>query len=701
MSDSAAPVPSRTRAGIDRRRFLQAASLSSAALMVAEAAIAGATEPLDPKGAKSGAAYGVFDPVAPGATRPEGWLGLYLRKQASQLGSHLPQISWPFDRPFWAGGEDPGDYDWWGWEQRGYWIDGAVRCAHVLENGSLLRQALEPIDYTLNRVASDGYLGPAYLRHPEERWPQHVFFRALSAHADAVNDRRIAFAMRRHYLADLQRSPNFYEKNDRGSVANIENILWTYERTGDPQLLDLAQRIWAHLQATMRPADEETWDLHPSRVLAQTRIRAHGVSYAEIAKLPTILYMHNGDAELLKFGVAAQERIFSHHMLIDGLPAAEEGFGSINSLAAHETCNISDMTWGWSYLLMATGDGIWGDRIERASFNAGFGLLKKDWTGVQYFSSPNQVIATDDSSHVPYHFGGVTKGWMAYRPNPGHEVACCGGNVHRFLPNYAIRMWMRDKTGGAVAALYGPSSLLLDVGQRRQPVRIHEETNYPFEEDINFRIEAAHPISFPFSLRIPRWCKSPRLELNGTPIPLPPVEKGFIRLERLFQPNDRLTLSLPMDKAVTFWPTPVGEGSAGLEHGPLVYALRVDETWTPTIAPGYATPSYPDWNARPASKWNYGIAVPEADLLKSIRFERSAMTVDPWIDPPVKLIVKMREQANWVLQSDSKQPARKMTPPIPNEDDLDRSGGQTRDISLLPYGATHLRVSIFPQVGDA
>ena len=40
-----------------------------------------------------------------------------------------------------------------------------------------------------------------------------------------------------------------------------------------------------------------------------------------------------------------------------------------------------------------TGDGIWGDRIERACFNAALGAIRKDWKGLQYMSSPNQVIA--------------------------------------------------------------------------------------------------------------------------------------------------------------------------------------------------------------------------------------------------------------------------------------------------------------------
>jgi len=35
--------------------------------------------------------------------QPDGWLRAYLEKQAAQLGSKLPQVSWPFSDAFWAG----------------------------------------------------------------------------------------------------------------------------------------------------------------------------------------------------------------------------------------------------------------------------------------------------------------------------------------------------------------------------------------------------------------------------------------------------------------------------------------------------------------------------------------------------------------------------------------------------------------------
>jgi hypothetical protein len=101
--------------------------------------------------------------LSPGAVTPEGWLGLYLNKQAKGLSLHLPEVARPFTGAFWAGEEN---YDrWWPWEQKGYWTDGALRCALVTGDEQLMKVARAPVGYTLSHPFPDGYLGPALIRN--------------------------------------------------------------------------------------------------------------------------------------------------------------------------------------------------------------------------------------------------------------------------------------------------------------------------------------------------------------------------------------------------------------------------------------------------------------------------------------------------------------------------------------------------------
>jgi len=118
-------------------------------------------------------------------------------------------------------------------------------------------------------------------------------------------------------------------------------------------------------------------------------------------------------------------------------------------------------------MLAATGDADWGDRIERACFNAAPGAIKNDWKALQYFSCPNQFLATLNSDHNVMAYGGRM---MAYQPNPGQNTACCGGNVHRIFPNYVSRMWMKGQESGLVATLYGPSKVNTRIGADNLPI---------------------------------------------------------------------------------------------------------------------------------------------------------------------------------------------------------------------------------------
>ena len=92
--------------------------------------------------------------LPPGAVKPEGWLGLYLDKQAKGLSLHLPEVARPFTDAFWAGEENYAS--WWPWEQKGYWTDGALRCALVTGDQELLKVAQAPVDYTLSHAFPDG-----------------------------------------------------------------------------------------------------------------------------------------------------------------------------------------------------------------------------------------------------------------------------------------------------------------------------------------------------------------------------------------------------------------------------------------------------------------------------------------------------------------------------------------------------------------
>jgi hypothetical protein len=184
--------------------------------------------------------------------------------------------------------------------------------------------------------------------------------------------------------------------------------------------------------------------------------------------------------------------------------------------------------------------------------------------------------------------------------------------------------------------------------------------------------------------------------LNGTALALAPIHNGFVKIERVFHPGDRLTLTLPMQVKTSQWP----DGGIGIEHGPLVYSLPVQESWTSVVTAKWSSPEFPQWNAVPASSWNYAIALDNSRNDFGLVPQRQPMTTDPWLEPPIKITTPAKKVPGWELHSDGDHPERLKTPPLPvlaEEGPNLLAGVAVERVTLVPYGATHLRLTIFPK----
>ncbi|MDO8686441.1 MAG: glycoside hydrolase family 127 protein, partial [Clostridiales bacterium] len=457
-----------------------------------------------------------------------------------------------------------------------------------------IEKGLKQIDYVLEHADSDGYLGPEILKSDPltDRWPHTVFFRALMAYYSATGDERVIKSLERHYLRDSC-DIDVIKRHVR-ELTNIEPILWTYEYTGNDRLLQLALEIFQK-----HNDDKNIWS--PRYPLALKGMLTdwqglwyinslenyHGVTYNEVTKIAALVYMYTGNKTFLKGSVNAYHKMMRDHMLIDGIPSSDEHFMGRDAHNYHETCVISDLTWSAGYLLMATGQAEYADMIEKACFNAAPGVIKDDFKAIQYYSSVNQVIADRTSQHTPHRFSGS---WTAFRPN--HYIACCNGNVHRIMPNYIARMWMKDKNEGISAMLYGPSQISEKLGKEQQNVTITEETFYPFSDTIKFTINSGIPVTFKMSLRIPGWCSKASMEINSKPLSAELKPGTLAMIEREFSDGDVIILTLPMELKVSTWP----RGGIGIERGPLVYALKIEEDWqVDELAGRRGTAGYPAW----------------------------------------------------------------------------------------------------------
>jgi hypothetical protein len=632
-----------------------------------------------------------FIPLPPGAVRPCGWLNDWARDAAAGITGHLDERAEVFKHGYKGYGFKAlgvkADGTGWPLEQCAYWLDGLVRLAYILDDPQLIAKTRARLDPVVDGVNRGGeslvYWQPRSILSVEmdkangqfNNWAHSHMGRALVAYYQATGERRILDALVKAYrdypLPEF--SSVFYPVN---GMVNLDPMLDTYMMSGD-------EKVLANALASIRQPSFE-------KIVAQWNdtqlVHGHTVIFYENIRVPALMYPWTGDRKLLDATLATIRWSDKRYGLPFGLVSGEEYHSGIGSTRNVETCNVAAGPWTFSALLRITGERGWADRMERAFFNAGPVPIARDFQTMSYYQSPNRL-----SLSLPLDRPGCPGAALgdSYRfTEIGHPVLCCVGNCNRIVPNYIMSMWMATPDRGVAATLYGPCRLRAQVADG-VPLEIESETAYPFEEEIRLSILPAAKADFPLYLRIPAWCQQPSLKLNGQTVTVRKDNRGFAKLQRRWTPGDRITLRLPMRVEIvkgreTPFPqdkyftkrslsklTGVNNPFASVNYGPLLFALPIpDET--------------PD---QPTKDTAFNYALDSTTSPRTTKLLRQPLPAHwSWqLDAPVKLQLPAR-QFGW--QPTELQPL----PAAPIKD------SKPATITLVPYGCTKFRVSMFPVV---
>ena len=595
----------------------------------------------------------------------EGWLKDKLVSQKEGLTGHPEALSYPYNTCLWAG-EIPrmGNHgrDWWRYEQTAYYTDGLLRLGYLLDDEDFIKKGEDGIVYTLDHPWENGRLGSKLVDYT---WPFAVFFRAIKAWYDVSPAPSSLEALSRHY-----HSIPLEQLILKRDILSLEGMLWTAAQTGDKSLVaraDSAFRLRKELLGDRKLSRDSR--VTPEFLCSEEPYKMHGVTMSEILKLPIMLYAATGNTWYKDLAVYSLDRLFEEDGLPDGLFTSAEWLQGKGIMHSHETCNAIDMSWTLGYYLEILKEASYADRLEKIVFNAGAGSVTQDFKALQYYSSVNQFLATGTSNHNKDNYCST---WMAYRPT--HQTECCAGNIHRLYPNYAARMWLRGKNE-AIAALYGPSSFRFSDN-----LCFVEDTEYPYGESVTISAKATKRQKARLTLRIPGWCDGATLSINGRDSGKKLIAGSFVSLNRTWSDGDRVILSLPM---------PVRRfdafgGGVWFERGPLVYSYAIpaeykkDRVRYANMNGKYPSDdeAFPCWDIRPSGPWNYAVS---ADAMPAFKDGRLTLAVHP------------------VFWDYDKGPnGELLTPDLPEKP---VPTGPEQEVTLVPYGQTTLRLTVFPVVG--
>lgn len=602
--------------------------------------------------------------------KAEGWMKEVLTTQRNGLTGHIQVAGAPFDKEGWGDAAQKKMDRWEDFEQTGYWADGALRCGYFINDQELVRRVKEWVDFQIDHPKEDGFIGPDL----HNLWPHVVFFRVIMAEYSRNPSPRIVKALSNHYK-NAARSQTLiktggpeWDFNER-TMLHIEMLCWLYQQTNDSFFIDKAEDTYKIFCSRKSPFTMQAF-------LSDEVPVVHSVSSFETLKIPVILYISTGKKEYLDAAIHGIQKVYKYHGLADGIPSGNEAHDGNMPNEVHETCCVSDAQWALGYFLQATGDVQWADLMEKICFNAAFSVVWKDFKSLQYYSSPNQVIARNNSSSCMY-VGGQDR--MAYKV--AHGPACCNGNMNRMIPLFCSRQWMKKGDNGIAAALYAPSSYTTRLKGSKNEITIQEETNYPFEETIRFKMQMKRSTAFSFWLRIPQWCKEASITINGQATQIVCHAGTFAEVQRKFSNGDIIELKLPMRAKSVSMPY----AGVAFERGPLVFSLNVKAKEEITETREHEGIKFQSRILTPLSEWNYAPVDTE-----TIEVVNSNDYNDLWNPEttPVRLKVKAVTVRNWQLYRDN------FTPYMPSV----ILKGEEKVLELVPVGTTVLRMTVFPDI---
>lgn len=336
-----------------------------------------------------------------------------------------------------------------------------------------------------------------------------------------------------------------------------------YQTTQEQKYLDFAYWLLeerGHGHGTM--GDEGKWnpvyyqDIVPVRQL--TDISGHAVRCM-------YLYCGMADVAALKNDtgyIAAMDRLWDdvvhRNMYITGGVGSShdnEGFTEdydLPNLDAYcETCASVGMVLWNQRMNQLTGDSKYIDVLERSLYN---GALAGISLGGDRFFYVNPLESKGDHHRQEWY-----------------GCACCPSQLSRFLPsigNYIYAssddaLWVNLYIGNTGQIRIGETDILLT-----------QETDYPWDRSVKLTISTSQPLEKEIRLRIPNWCKTYDLSINGKRINVS-EEKGYAVIKD-WKSQDVIALDMDMPVEIVAADPHVKEnfGKRAIQRGPLVYCME-------------------------------------------------------------------------------------------------------------------------------
>jgi hypothetical protein len=340
------------------------------------------------------------------------------------------------------------------------------------------------------------------------------------------------------------------DKNDPSwtwdeSYTLSENLFVAYQRGAGRRYYDLG----------LQYLDDKTW-FDPLSRNENVLNGRHAYSYVNSLSSAMMAYLVAGSEKHLRAGQNGFAMVQDQSYATGGwgpdetlrAPSSDDVYASLtNTHHSFETpCGSYAHFKLTRYLLRVTRDARYGDSMERMMYNTVLGAKPLEENGETYYYSD-------------YNFNGKRVYHKA-------RWACCSGTLPQVAADYRINTYFRGPQAVYVN-LYLPSTLRW--AENGAALSLTQEGEYPYEDHVSFTVASSQPTELTLHFRIPEWAEGASIFVNGTRQKGLAVPGQFAAIRREWTTGDRVELELPLKMRLEAIDTRHAD-TVALLRGPLV-----------------------------------------------------------------------------------------------------------------------------------
>lgn len=487
------------------------------------------------------------------------------------------------------------------------WIETVAYSLKDYPNSELEKRVDNVIDIIEKAQEDDGYFNTFYiLKEPSKKWNNlrdnhelycggHFIEAAVAYFQVTKKDKLIKIVSKFVELVDSKFGI------EEGKVKGIPGhqeielaLLRLYEVSANPMHLNLAKYFifqrgqlpnYFEIEKEKRDEtdvliwnDEDNLNFGLGReyqqdhlpVMEQKEAVGHAVRavyyYASMADLA---YKESND-ELFEVTDTLWEDVTQKKMYVTGGIGASangesfsEAYDLPNDTMYCETCASVGMTFWANRMNKYSKNSKYHDVLEREIYNGTISGMNLEGNKF-FYVNPLEVNDVQSRRADQEHVLPERQAWF--------KTACCPPNLARMIASVEKNIYDINEDAIYVNQYIGSE---LDLEYDGNAIKIEQQSEFPWQGDVNFNITASADIDLNIYFRIPNWCDAVECLVNGKKINVEVESTGYFKISKEWA-NESITLrfNMPVLEITSHPLVKKNIGKISLQRGPIVYCIE-------------------------------------------------------------------------------------------------------------------------------